>query len=462
MPIFRTLKLSSIIHLFALLHALVALLCRLTDVGDELFLTILTIAMSLILCYKKNFSIEFTAAVIIVGNIIGYLMGTLGATLLELVFPSQLTVHALSTAITTEVLGWSVIGITKIFRHGNTGSNSLALSSSYLRWLLLAAAGIFIIRLAIVTFFSSTTIDNSEIIHLTGEVLSNSVGLIILVCLNIIYIRYSGIWRSRRSKVFNHTTFFLFMVVMALLETLMVGFGIPFNINLSPEGNTILLYIISLITQITIYCIVYIVNYAINARIEMQTEKEKANIAQYRYQNLKRQVNPHFLFNSLNILDCLVCEEKTDQASTYIHKLAGLYRYMIKSGDEELVQLRDELVFIGLYIDLLKVRFPEGFEVETDVDENAMARYVLPCSLQLLIENATKHNAVTPDNPLKISIRTEGDNVIICNNIIPKITKSQSTGLGHKYIRQQYKDLSGKDIQIRQSENTYYVTLPLL
>lgn len=227
-------------------------------------------------------------------------------------------------------------------------------------------------------------------------------------------------------------------------------------------GDFPLIFLISLLAQITVYCIIYILNYAISAKTEMHIEREKAHMAQYRYMKLKGQVNPHFLFNSLNILDCLVCEEKTQQASTYIHKLAGIYRYMIKSEDEDVVPLRDELMFVEQYVDLLKLRFPEGFEVEVDVPEEFMSRYVLPCSIQLLIENATKHNAVTSDNPLRIKIEIDNDVVRVSNNIIPKITKSVSTGLGHKYIHQQYMDMSGKTIEIDNDGKTYSVTLPFL
>jgi hypothetical protein len=87
---------------------------------------------------------------------------------------------------------------------------------------------------------------------------------------------------------------------------------------------------------------------------------------------------------------------------------------------------------------------------------------VLPCSLQLLIENATKHNAVGSDNPLVIRIKSNGSQVRVSNNIVPKVTRMQSTGLGHKYIRQQYLDISGKEIQIEKTETDYTVTLPLL
>lgn len=135
---------------------------------------------------------------------------------------------------------------------------------------------------------------------------------------------------------------------------------------------------------------------------------------------------------------------------------------MIKSEDYELVPLREEMEFAEKYIDLLKLRFPEGFDVIVDVPEDQMARFVLPCSIQLLIENATKHNAVSIDNPLVIKIKAEADKICVSNNLVPKLTVSSSTGLGQKYISQQYQDLSGKSIEIRKTENEYSVTLPLL
>lgn len=218
----------------------------------------------------------------------------------------------------------------------------------------------------------------------------------------------------------------------------------------------------TLIAQITIFCIIFMVNYTISAGNKMKEEKEKKHVAQYRYQKLKRQVNPHFLFNCLNALDCLVWEEKPEMASRYIHKLASVYRYMIKSEEETFVQLSEELTFVEMYVDLLMVRFPEGYEVIVDVREEDKARFVLPCSIQLLIENASKHNAVGSETPLVIKVESDGTQVRVTNNIIPKVTKVQSTGLGQKYIRQQYMDLSGKDISIEKTDNEYCVTLPLL
>lgn len=450
------------IHIFALLHAIVALGCRYYGVGDELLLTLLTMTMALLVCFNKNLSIEFTAAIIIVGNIIGFLMGTLGANILETFISSPFAVHALSTAITTEILGWAIVALAKLPRPATARRDVRSMSSSSLKWILLTAGGIFIIRLGVVFFFSKWEVDNESIYDMTGKVLSNSVALLVLICINILYVRMTARRRMLVKRSRSIIFLCLFMLGATALEALLVGIGLSFRPNTDFIDNLPVLIPISFLTQITVYCIVFMVNYAITAQARMHLEREKANTAQFRYLKLKRQVDPHFLFNSLNILDCLVCEDKPEQASEYIHKLAGLYRYMIKSEDEEIVQLRDELAFVGQYVDLLKVRFPEGFEVDIDVTEESMSRYILPCSLQLLIENATKHNTVSTDNPLRISISVSGNMVRVCNNIIPKVTKAQSMGLGQKYIRQQYLDMSGKEIEIEDDGMRYCVTLPLL
>lgn len=448
----KSISLGWIIHIFALLHAIVALSCRFAGIDDELFLTILTMALALIISMKKGLKIEFTAAIIIVTNIIGFLLGTLGANVLQSFLHSEYAVHCISTFITTEILGWCIVAIANIFGQ-KEGKDEGRRSSPYMKWVLLTAAGIFALRLMIVFFLSRSPLEQEAMFDIIRKVMTNSFGLIVLACVNIMFIRAFASRKENASKISTVLMYAGFMILASLLEAFLIGF----------EGESfILLFIIAMIAQITMYCIVYMINYAITAKNEMHTEREKANLAQYRYLKLKRQVNPHFLFNSLNILDCLICEEKTDQASTYTHKLAGIYRYMIKSEDEEVVSLREEMVFVRLYIDLLKVRFPEGFEVDIDVPDEALARFVPPCSIQLLIENATKHNAVSPEKPLEIKVKATDSSVSVCNNIIPKVTKSPSTGLGQQYIRQLYMDLSGKSIDIEQTEEEYCVTLPLL
>lgn len=222
--------------------------------------------------------------------------------------------------------------------------------------------------------------------------------------------------------------------------------------------NIILNYFFSCI------CLICVATYAMRYRSIADKAKITSNLAQYRYMSLKQQVNPHFLFNSLNSLDCLIQENATEDASRYTHKLADIYRYMLRSGDETLLPLRDEMSFVGKYTDMLRLRFAEGFEIEIDIPDEDLKRKVVPCSIQLLVENATKHNAVSPSNPLHISIRSDGDSITVTNRLIPKIgnSTSPSTGLGLKYIRTRYEDLSARKITVRKTDDEYFVQLPLL
>lgn len=150
------------------------------------------------------------------------------------------------------------------------------------------------------------------------------------------------------------------------------------------------------------------------------------------------------------------------EASEYIHKLAGIYRYMLRNEEEGTVTLRDEMTYVEMYRDLLKVRFQEGFNVEVGIPPEDLSRHVIPCSVQLLIENATKHNAVSPSRPLNVSVVSDGETLTVTNNLIPKITEAQSSGLGLNYILQQYRDRSGKGIVIIRTDDFYTVKLPLL
>lgn len=222
--------------------------------------------------------------------------------------------------------------------------------------------------------------------------------------------------------------------------------------------NIILNYFFSCI------CLICVATYAMRYRSIADKAKITSNLAQYRYMSLKQQVNPHFLFNSLNSLDCLIQENATEDASRYTHKLADIYRYMLRSGDETLLPLRDEMSFVGKYTDMLRLRFAEGLEIEIDIPNEDLKRKVVPCSIQLLVENATKHNAVSPSNPLHISIRSNGDSISVTNGLIPKIgnSTSPSTGLGLKYIRTRYEDLSARKITVRKTDDEYFVQLPLL
>lgn len=405
-------------------------------------------------------TIELTAASIIVANILGYLLGNAGASLFSLAFGSQYLIHSLATAITTETLGWSILLFSKIYRKGKQDKDPR--SASYLTWLILAMVVIFFLRLTFIFILSDNSSAAGDIAGMSLMVLSNSFSLILLICFNILFVWYSRRALKDKSSQFKFLTLTVFTLIVSLIEATLVFYGQSGIATIDTVREFVSLYLTAVIAQITIYCLVYMVHYAITAQNKVLRERGKANEAQYRYQILKRQLNPHFLFNSLNVLDCLVCDEKTEQASTYIHKLAGVYRYMIKSEEEQLVPLEDELQFVEKYIDLMTVRFPDGLRVEIDIPQEQMSKFILPCSLQLLIENATKHNVISAANPLVVSIKADDESICVTNNIIPKVTQVSSTGLGQKYIRQQYQNLCGKEIAISQDGNEYKVVLPLI
>lgn len=208
--------------------------------------------------------------------------------------------------------------------------------------------------------------------------------------------------------------------------------------------------------------IIGVSEYAIRYRIKAEKAREETNLAHYRYLRLKQQVNPHFLFNSLNVLDCLIQEKSTAEASKFTSKLAEIYRYMLRYEDCTLVRLRDELELVDDYVSLLKVRFTEGLDVIIDIPEESLNKSVVPCSLQLLIENATKHNMVSASSPLRIRISVDDDSIYISNNLQPRLSDASSTGLGLKYLHRQYADLCSREIEILSDGGNYTVKLPLI
>lgn len=248
-------------------------------------------------------------------------------------------------------------------------------------------------------------------------------------------------------------TAFVLIIILRLVITVLdsdLGFTRNFFIEVLVD------YIFSCLA------IVLVAEYAIRLRERAEKSAEEANLAHFRYQSLKQQVNPHFLFNSLNTLDCMIQENSNREASEYTHKLAEVYRYMLRSEDESLVRLSQEMDFVSRYMDLQRLRFGGGVELELNIADEAMNRSVVPCSVQLLVENALKHNAVRPDNPLKIEIRTTRNSVMVSNEKRPRITPPRSAGMGQRYLRQRYKDIAGKSIVIRETEDKYIVILPLL
>ncbi len=456
----KALDTPKIIHLFAVIHVAICLVFRAAGLDDSLILTMMTMMMVVLLCMKRSLSVEFTAVCIILVNVLGYLLGIGGAYLFSFVLDSPIAVHSVSTGIVTEIIGWVFVWFTKVFRWTSSSESW----SPKPKWFLFAFLVLFLFRFGYVELFSSVYASSDDFYRSFSLLMSNAPALLITLCVNIIYIRYARRWRDRFSPALKTLMFICFILLSSAAVTAFAGYNLPFHINPSFSFQDFLsIFLIDFVLEVTLYAIVYMLDYAAVAMKMRDEARNKAHLAQFQYMKLKQQVNPHFLFNSLNILDYLVQDGRTEQAGMYIQKLAGIYRYMLKNEEESFVRLREEMVFVEMYVDLLKVRFADGFAVESEIPEEYMSKCVVPCSVQLLIENAIKHNAVCSEDPLVIYILVEDGRLSVRNALHPKMNTSvSSTGVGLKYIRQIYQDLSGKTIEVEKTDKTYSVTLPLI
>ena len=457
----RAIKSPNVVHLFALLHALVVLVCWRYEVDDALTLTILTMTMTVILCIKKGMTIDIIAIMVIVANVVGFAVGTLGAAFIHKLIHVEAIARIVATILTTELLGWTLIGLSRLTYKTNRAKADPTQSNAKLRWVLAIVGAILVLRIGAAMLFASPLYADTSVMIYAWDILSSSPALITYMCLTIIFVR--RLHQLKKRTAFIWLEYLLFTSIAAAVGAWSFCFIQEGTITWEINIQEYLRYLVAaILVETIIYCIVVLVNSIFATRKAMQLEKVRAAQAQYRYATLKQQVNPHFLFNSLNTLNGLVCEQRTEQASDYIHKLAHMYRYMLRCEDDSLVALREEIEFIREYISLLKVRFAEGFEIKFNIDDEAMQRMVVPCTVQLLVENAFKHNIVSTSNPLRISISADMERLTIENNIQPKFTQTTSTKLGQKYIREHYNSLSRQQIVIDNSENLYRVTIPLL
>ncbi len=194
----------------------------------------------------------------------------------------------------------------------------------------------------------------------------------------------------------------------------------------------------------------------------MQTEMEelKAEKLKSDYNALQDQLNPHYLFNNLSVLKSLIVYDQK-AALTFTQNFTDVYRYVLKSKDKMTVSLNDELDFMGSYIGMHQERLGEGLIVKLDVDKKSIAKTLPPLTLQLLIENAIKHNMASVATPLKIEIKITPDYLIVKNNLQPR-DSSYSTKTGLKNLISRYKMLTDNEFTVSKTEKSFKVRVPLL
>ncbi|MGH1518576.1 2TM domain-containing protein [Chryseobacterium sp. JK1] len=198
-----------------------------------------------------------------------------------------------------------------------------------------------------------------------------------------------------------------------------------------------------------------------NSRKEVVEQKLIAKSANAQFESLKNQLDPHFLFNSLNVLSSLI-DENPRQAQKFTASMSKIYRYVLEQKDKELVTVEDEMEFAKTYCDLLKTRFEDSVDFTFEVHKEDYRRYVVPLSLQLLLENCIKHNFATSSKPLAIRIFSDGDTLCIENNLQVREQIKESSGIGLANIVQRYSLLTKRNVFIEKSEDYFKVKLPML
>ncbi len=271
-------------------------------------------------------------------------------------------------------------------------------------------------------------------------------------------------WRFPANEEIGKRLIWVFLGFNVLFPTINIGLGSLLQlIGLGHGGNPnqIVFYIATLII-----CALVITLYeAISFYIKLeQTVAEKAQLerqnVESQLEGLRNQVNPHFLFNSLNTLAYLIPED-ADRAVRFLQQLSNVYRYVLESRESKIIPLSKELEFLDAYVFLLKERFGANLCIAIKGLEDKTNCSIVPLSFQMLFENAIKHNVISVEKPLTIEVFAENGHLIVRNNLQKKNQVMDSTGVGLSNIRDRYRMLTNKEVEVIQSQQYFTVALPI-
>ncbi|MGK2861278.1 MAG: sensor histidine kinase [Chitinophagaceae bacterium] len=233
--------------------------------------------------------------------------------------------------------------------------------------------------------------------------------------------------------------------------------GEPFN------RNGIYIFIAACVAAVILFTLVYEILYLskereLDTKIVDQLDRE---LSQAELHVLTNEMDPHFLFNSLNTLNYLILNDP-HQAHRFNNRLAQVYKYFLINKNKDLISLKDELEFIENYFFLLQIRHDNKLQLHSTLNDKSYSVMIPPCSLQILVENAIKHNEFSDTNPLLINVTINDHYLQVSNNANPKLYGVNSTGIGLKNLSSRYKLLFRKDITIASTKDSFIVKLPLI
>ncbi|WP_439131263.1 2TM domain-containing protein [Polaribacter sp.] len=278
--------------------------------------------------------------------------------------------------------------------------------------------------------------------------------------------KWSWITQTNKRVWAGIITTILYTVPVVLLIDYVVFIVINGNdVNNFFKGNFIWIHLFYIILSLGVSTFLHARGFMQNWKAAMNQETTKQEIVAKtetaKFESLKNQLDPHFLFNSLNVLTSLI-GENPNQAEKFTTKLSKVYRYVLEQRNKDLVPIQEELKFAKTYMQLLGMRFEDAIEFNIPDNISNDALKMVPLSLQLLLENAVKHNVVSSSKPLVISIYEENNHLIIENNINPKEAIGKSTKVGLQNIADRYGLITDKPVKIENNNTTFKVSLPLL
>jgi len=249
-------------------------------------------------------------------------------------------------------------------------------------------------------------------------------------------------------------------VIMAILFTLTGNWLTPYSEDLTGVfiANALIFAVVNVIVMTILEGWIQFVE---SRRARAIAENLQAELSQIKFEVLKSQINPHFMFNSLNVLSGLIGKD-TRKAQQFIEEFSHIYRYVLECIDQPVATLEKELDFARSYLFLQQIRYGKDLTWSMEVPAGLMELFLPPLTLQVVLENTTKHNIVNDEKPLHIAISAEDSTLVVSNNIQPRLSKGRSTGLGLKNLVKRYNMVSYKDPVFTVDASHYIARLPLI
>jgi len=268
-----------------------------------------------------------------------------------------------------------------------------------------------------------------------------------------LYLRYKKAIRIAALVILNLTILLIGPPILDFIFTFVVGHPLP------EEEKGFLMFVLTVLVIILLFVSRILRLQMVQQVSLIENERLKQQNLQTELAALKNQIDPHFLFNSLNSLSCLIRDN--DEATQFVRKLSFMYRYILQSADRDLVSLREELKFLNSYSYLIKTRYRDRFTIDIEIDEKYHEKEIPPLALQLLVENAVKHNEISETNPLTVKIFYKDGFIYVENKLQPRTAMAEGTGNGLVNLDKRYYLIERQNITITKDDNKFSVKLPL-